>query len=184
MKVALSAGHTPYRQGAEFGLISEYGLTSAIIGDLILRLQKAGHEAWIIGADSNLEQIKRINELQVDCGMELHFNSHTGQELNGTEVLHAGSTRGKLLAGSVQKELVKRLGTKDRGIRLGHYQGNRRKPIIEMLRETNCPFIVPEPLFLSNPFDLSRLDPAGIAIALFDGLIDFYNQIFSATLTP
>lgn len=158
-------------------MISEYGLTSAIIGDLIYRLQKAGHEAWIIGADSNLEQIKQINELDADCGMELHFNSFVTDKLQGTEVLHAGSRLGMRLADCVQKRLVARLGTKDLGVRLGHYQGNVRKPIIEILRDTNCPFIVPEPLFLSNPFDLSRLDPAGIAIALFDGLMDYCQTI-------
>ncbi|MBU2514521.1 N-acetylmuramoyl-L-alanine amidase [bacterium] len=177
MKIALSAGHTPFRQGGETGMISEYGLTMVIIGDLVFRLQKAGHEAWIIGADSNLEQIKRINELDADCGLELHFNSHTGDKLNGTEVLHAGSEKGMLLAECVQKALVDRLGTKDLGIRLGHFQGNVTKPIIEMLKDTNCPFIVPEPLFLSNIFDLSRLDPAGIAIALFDGLITYFSRL-------
>jgi N-acetylmuramoyl-L-alanine amidase len=182
MKIALSVGHTPYRQGAERGVISEYGLTAAIIGDLIFRLQKANHEAWLIGADSNREQIERINELGVDCGLELHFNSHVGDKLNGTEVLHAGSKRGALLAGCIQKTLVSRLGTRDMGVRLGHAQGDVRKPIIEMLMDTNCPFVVPEPLFLSNPFDIRRLDPAGIAIALFDGLMDYYNAIFSATI--
>ena len=169
MKIALSAGHTPKRPGAKKGIISEYALTSAIVGDLIYRLEKSGNEAWIIGASTNSKQIEQINSLGCDCGLELHFNSFSSQEMHGTEVLHAGSKNGEKLAQCIQSKLIEKLKTKDRGVKLGHYQQNVRKPIISMLADTNCPFVVPEPLFLSNDDDLLKIDIQLISIALFEG---------------
>ncbi|MBT4269232.1 MAG: N-acetylmuramoyl-L-alanine amidase [Deltaproteobacteria bacterium] len=175
MKIAISAPHTPSRPGAGFGIVTEYGLGSAVVGDLVFRLQKAGHEAWLIGAGNNRVQIADINKLGVDCGLELHFNSFSVADMSGTEVLHAGSKRGVSLAECIQKALLEKLRTKDRGIKMGHHRGDVRKPIIEMLKDTNCPFVVPEPLFLSNPDDYSRIDIPAISIALFEGL-EGYSQ--------
>lgn len=177
MKIALSAGHTPNRPGAKMGIISEYSLTSAVIGDLIHRLQKAGHEAWIIGASTNTKQIQEINGLNCDCGLELHFNSFSTQEMHGTEVLHADSKNGRKLAQCIQSKLVEKLKTKDRGVKLGYYQQDTRKPIISILTDTNCPFVVPEPLFLSNNEDLLKIDIQLISISIFEGLESYQYLI-------
>jgi len=181
MKIALSVPHTPNRPGASACGVNEYGLGCAVIGDLIYRLTKTGHEAWLIGADNNLEQINQINKLNVDCGLELHFNAFTKDSMKGTEVLHANSEKGILLADCIQKSLVKRLGTRDRGIMIGHFRGNVRKPILGMLQNTNCPFVIPEPLFLSNPGDFSKIDVLAISWAIFTGL-ENYEQILKGEL--
>lgn len=172
-KIAISAGHTPDRPGARQGNISEYSLTTAIAGRICQILSEKGHEAWLIGASSNTSQIEQINKLGATCGLELHFNSFTTDEMHGTEVLHAGSKRGIQLAQHVQNRLLDLLGTKDRGIKKGYYQGDYTKPMVEMLSKTNCPFVIPEPLFLSNPADFAKVNSEMrelVAIAVCDGI--------------
>ena len=173
MKIAIIPGHEPIAHGAARGVVSEYGLTCAICGDLVFRLQKAGHQAWLIGAHTNAEQIKDINKRKTDCGLELHFNSHSDPNVCGTEVLHAGSVKGEILARNIQWALVDRLKTKDRGVKTGYYRGDPGRGVIPILRKTDCPFVVPEPLFLSNETDFSRIDIQAISIALFDGICAF-----------
>lgn len=175
MKIALSAGHQPTQQGAHVSDVSEYGITCQIIGESINLLSKLGHEAWLIGAGFNVDQVKQINELDCDCGLELHFNSFSDPKFRGTEVLHAGSRAGIQLAGCLQKSLVASLKTKDRGIKIGYYQLNPSKPLDYMLERTNCPFVIVEPLFLSNPDDFLILQKSysTIACAIVDGLIQF-----------
>ncbi len=171
--IAISAGHTPTRPGAKQGNISEYSLTTAIAGRLCQLLAEKGHEPWLIGADTNTAQIEAINKLNPTLGLELHFNSFTTDEMHGTEVLHAGSRKGIQLAQHIQNNLLDRLGTKDRGIKKGYYQGDYRKPMIEMLSLTKCPFVIPEPLFLSNPADFDKVGSEMrelVAIALLDGI--------------
>lgn len=173
MRLALVPGHTPESPGAKRGEISEYGLTSAIIGDLIFRLDKEGHEAILIGCGTNAEQAMDINGANVDFGLELHFNSHKDSSMRGTEVLHSGGPRGILLAEEIQKSLVRTLDTRDRGIVMGYYKLDKRAPLITIVRNTRCPFVVVEPLFLSNDKDFDKIDIQLISMALFEGVVNY-----------
>ena len=177
MIIALIPGHTAKNQGASYGDISEYGPASAIIGDLIWRLSKTEHEPVLIGSDSNGTQAKKVNAVNADFGLELHFNSHVGDSMHGTETLHAGSRSGEKLAEYIQGPLFKMLGTRNRGIAVGHYQMNTSKAIDEILRKTNCPFVIPEPLFLSNENDRQKLDIQLISIALFEGIKNYMRSL-------
>lgn len=171
--IAISAGHTPTNPGAKKGNISEYSLTTAIAGRICQILSEKGYYTWLIGADTNAAQIEQINKLNPSCGLELHFNAFSTDEMSGTEVLHAGSKRGIQLAQHIQNNLLDRLGTKNRGIKKGYYQGDYRKPLVEMLSKTNCPFVIPEPLFLSNPGDFAKVNAEMrelVAIAICDGV--------------
>lgn len=175
--IAFSAGHTPKNPGAKIGNISEYSETTVIIGRCCQIMSRRGHLPYLIGAGDNKFQIEQINKRYPACGVELHFNSFTDDSMHGTEVLHAGSIKGTRLAQHVQNNIVNRLGTKNRGVIKGHYQGDWRTPIIDMLKYTNCPFIVPEPLFFSNPEDLTRLDHEAIATAICDGIELYLNEL-------
>lgn len=177
-KVALSMGHTPDKHGAKRGIISEYGLTSAIIGDLAFNLDKLGHEAWIIGADSNSKQVEDINNLKPDFGLELHFNNMKNHpEWNGSLVMHSGFTNSKKLAQSVQNCTVDMLGTKDKGIIKGHYQLDVRKDLITIIKNTNCPFVVIEPLFLSNLDDFEKINIPLISVGILQGILEYWQTI-------
>ena len=173
MKIAISAGHTPIDPGATSGINSEYGLTSEIVGRCVNLLSKSGHEIWLIGADSNEKQIEKINSLGVDCGLELHFNSCSDPGIQGCETLYSGSQPGKSLAELIQKRLVSALKTADRGVKIGYFRQDKSQPVIPMLRLTNCPFVIPEPLFLSAAGDFSKLNTELVAQALCQGIDDF-----------
>lgn len=175
-KVALSAGHTPNSPGATQGDVSEYGLSSAVLGDLIFRLDKEGHEAWIVGADTNKSQVKAINKLNADFGLELHFNNMTTKpEWNGSLVMHAGSSNGKHLASCINLTVATILQTKDRGIYKAHYQLDKRRPLITIVKKTNCPFVLVEPLYLSNPSDFAKIDITLISVGILRGLEAYWG---------
>ena len=121
---------------------------------------------------------EKINELNVDLGLELHFNGFSDSSVSGAETLHAGTKKGSKLAECIQYHLVNSLGRKDRGIKTGHYRQNIRRPIIDMLRLTNCPFVVPEPGFLTNKEDLNVIaDYEEVADSIFCGIDRFCRQV-------
>lgn len=176
--ICLSPGHTPRTPGASRGIITEYGLTSAIIGDLVFRLDKAGHTAHLIGSSSNSEQVKAINNIGPDFGLELHFNNMaTKPEWNGTMCLHSGSKNGIELASNVQSNLFHMLKTKNRHIHKGYFQLNPDNYVIPIIRLTRCPFIVVEPLYLSNDSDFEKIDIQLISIAIFEGVISYWEAV-------
>jgi len=177
-RVALSMGHYPSSPGATRGNVTEYGLSSAVIGYLAYRLDKLGHEAWIIGADSNKNQVKEINKLNPDFGLELHFNNMaTHPKWNGTEVLHSGSKKGHSLASNISSYTSEMLGTKNRGAVVGNYKLNKRKPIIEIIRKTICPFVVVEALFLSNDSDFEKIDTTLISVGILRGCLAYWEGL-------
>ncbi len=175
--ICLSPGHTAENPGASRGVITEYGLSSAIIGDLIFRLDKAGHTAHLIGSDSNRNQVERINEIDPDFGLELHFNNSVRESWNGTMVLYSGSRKGRKLALKISNSISGLLGTKNKGAVIGNYRLDRRRPIIEIIRKTRCPFVVVEPLFLSNAQDFEKIDVPLISIAIMEGIYKYWEAI-------
>jgi len=176
-KIAVSPGHTPSAPGATHGNITEYGLSMAVLGDLVFRLDKLGHQAWIIGAESNTMQARKINKMNPDFGFELHFNAHKNREVCGTEVLHSGSNKGQALASDLENSITNILGTKSRGIPIGHYQLNPKKPLITIIRKTVCPMVVVEPLFLSNPDDFEKIDITLISVGILRGLEAYWEGL-------
>lgn len=175
--IAISPGHTPTNPGATRGNVTEYGLTSAIVGDMIYRLDKLGHIVHLIGSDSNQAQVDSINELDPDFGLELHFNASVRENWNGTMCLHAGAGQGVEIAEKIQKRLVSALGTKDRGTFKAHFHLDKSKPLIEMVRDTDCPFVVVEPLYFSNLQDFEKIDIPLISIALVNGCLDYWETV-------
>ena len=173
MKIALIPGHTAESQGASHGNITEYGLSSAVIGDLIFKLSKTEHTPILIGSGSNTWQAEQVNKSGADFGLELHFNSHAGVEMNGTETLHSGSKYDRKLAAWIQTHLCDLLKTKNRGIHIGHYQLDPKNKINTIIRKTNCPFVICEPLFLSNEKDREKIDIQLISTAIFEGILEY-----------
>ena len=128
---------------------------------LLSELQKAGIKYQIVLRDVGITKL--INDLNKAAGkddiiLSFHLNSGVAAA-TGTETLYwHTSTKGKKLAGLVQKNLVKVLGLADRGIKI------RRKPINKadelnqrgwtMFKETNVPYVMLESFFISNDKDL------------------------------
>ena len=80
-----------------------------------------------------------------DLFLSLHANGFIEPAAHGTEVWHfPGSCSGIRLARAVQQQIVRHLHTADRGVKPGTFT---------VLSATDCPAVLIETAFLSNPVD-------------------------------
>ena len=84
--------------------------------------------------------------------------------MRGVETFYAGK-RGKALASSIQSQMVRRLGTKNRGVRFGRFT---------VLTQTKCPAVLVECGFISNSAERARCSTSSYqnsaALAIADGI--------------
>ena len=85
---------------------------------------------------------KFANDHDADLFISLHCNAAGAESANGIETFHyPGSTGGQRLANSVQQELIKKTGRRDRGVKTAEFA---------VLRHTNMPAILVECGFITN----------------------------------
>ena len=91
-----------------------------------------------------------INELNPDFIVSLHCNAFDGSA-SGTEVLYYHrSTKGNLIAGILNEQLVEALGLKNRGLKPKTAEDRGGY----LLRNTVAPCVIAEPFFIDNNKDL------------------------------
>lgn len=121
-KIAVSAGHNPKAQGAEFQGVTEYVVTTKYMNSLAKYL---GAAAVIIPTGPLTQKISAINKSGASIALEVHFNAGgTVGKATGTETLYCpGSKRGAALAEKVNNAIVSAVpGIKNRGIKEGWYR--------------------------------------------------------------
>lgn len=101
--------------------------------------------------------------------VSVHFNAAPRLAADGVETYYY-SGKSSALAESVHREIVRFMGTPDRGVRQrGFY----------VIRHTNCPAILVEPGFLTNAAEASRLSSPsfqdGLAGAIARGIAARYR---------
>lgn len=179
MKVAISIGHNPQRQGATiFGQISEYGETAAVVGQCIKHFTRAGHECHIVGTGPLEYKVEEANRLNADIAVEVHLNAANGRA-SGCETLYCpGSEEGKLLAESIQRYLADAVGNRDRGAKEGWYRMNRDNGPDYFLEQTNCPAVIVEPYFIDAEHGLKadNWTSEKIAMAILTGAEEFMED--------
>ena len=119
---------------------------------LVKELEARGHKVFIVIQEKSFGELPaRINALNPDLILSLHFNAYNGKA-TGSEVLYWHTSRkSKALAENIQKGTVAALGLADRGAKgLAKGRGS------ELLRRTNAPCVILEPFFGDNPADLAR----------------------------
>ena len=124
-KIAVSAGHNPKAQGAEFQGVTEYAVTTKYMNSLAKYL---GAAAVIIPTGPLTQKISAINKSGASIALEVHFNAGgTVGKATGTETLYCpGSKRGAALAEKVNNAIVSAVpGIKNRGIKEAWYQMDR-----------------------------------------------------------
>lgn len=95
-----------------------------------------------------------VNTLNPDYIIELHLNAANGVA-QGTETLYCSvSSRGKKMAEIIQKNFIKRIGLKNRGIK-PKAKGERGGHI---LWTTKAPCVIVEPFFLDSTTELYQED--------------------------
>jgi N-acetylmuramoyl-L-alanine amidase len=102
--------------------------------------------------------------------LSINTNSYSLNTANGIETyyLSDASNNNKLLAGSIQSELIKATGANDRGVKVGTF---------EILKKTSSPAVMVELGFLSNPKEEILLSSVeyqnNAAKAIANGLMNY-----------
>ena len=175
MKICIDPGHSgPVEPGACAGGLTEAALVMSIGRFLEQELALRGHEVLMTRdgtvADDELDwRAAMSNEWGADLYISIHCNSFRKIEAEGTETYHyPGSAAGERLARAVQFRICDALLTEDRGVKTANFQ---------VLRQTDCPAVLVECGFISNPIDRAMLaDPLEqwrIAAAIAEAVADW-----------
>ena len=159
------------KDSREWGLlIRGQGFTRLLEQELLL----CGHEVRLTRdgpvADDELDwRAAMANDWGAEVFLCIHCNSFRKIEAEGTETYHyPGSEADERLARAIQLRICDALLTEDRGVKQDNFQ---------VLRETDCPAVLVECGFISNPIDRAMLtDPLEqwrIAAAIAEGLADW-----------
>ena len=158
MKIALIIGHKKTSQGAmneEMG-ISEFMFNEPFAHSLAEKLILEGHIPIVIYRSNYSSLPDKVNLTGADIAISLHCNAFNDNP-NGTEMLfYRGSSKGRNLAKCLQKEVVKCLGLKDRGVKAISYEwrGKANDRGGYLLRNTKMPCVISEPFFIDSTSSL------------------------------
>jgi len=175
VKVCVDPGHSgSVEPGACAGGLTEAALVMAIARFLQQELELRGQAVLLTRdgpvADDELDwRAAMANEWVADVFLSIHCNSAARIEAEGTETYHyPGSAAGERLARAVQFRICDALLTEDRGVKTANFQ---------VLRQTDCPAVLIECGFISNPIDRAMLTDAleqwRIAAAIAAGVADW-----------
>jgi len=156
MRVALVIGHTEKKFGAEnkeLG-VTEFELNMAEAKRVkeLLDEEDFGVASGIVFRDTYASLPKKINNLSPDFIISFHHNSFD-ETSTGTETLfYKTSTKGKTLAEVMQRNIVKALGYRDRGVKPKDIEDRGGY----VLKYTDAPCVIVEPCFMSNTEELKN----------------------------
>lgn len=150
MRIAVSIGHGLNDPGAVNGEYVEH--LHAYMIAWYLKEFINDHE-FISCFQPLAGKIKSINSLHsvkpLDLAVEIHFNSSAETNANGTETLYY-STKNKRLAERISLSIASSIGLRNRGA--------VKRTNLGFLKQTNCPALIIEVMFISSPVDLSAID--------------------------
>lgn len=172
-RVIIDPGHGGKDPGSRWYGISEKTLTLDVAKRLSSVLQGKNIPTVLTRTgDTTLSleaRAKKSNQYSSAVLVSIHFNAHTNRSIKGIETFYyPGSSKGRLLASKVQRELGNRINTANRGIKAGR---------MKVLRLTKHPSILVECSFLSNRWECQRCAASWyrqiIAEEIAEGLMDY-----------
>jgi len=167
MKIFINPGHG----GKDPGTVSKNGLKEAevcakICNILAERLKLNGYSFQLYQQKDSLFEVSREeNKSNSALFISIHCNSAENTKAEGTETwYYKYSIPGGKAAQIMQKELVKNLGLKDRGI--------KSSESLHVLKRTKATAILVELAFISNSKEeaLLREQPELFANAIWEGI--------------
>lgn len=191
-KIAISAGHYPSSPGACHRGKCEHEEASVWINNLYREMSDEGYDVLVVPTGGLSSKVRAINEFEADIAMEIHFNACGDCGASGCETLYyPGSSRGQLLAESIQYPLSAALKNRDRGVKEGWYKMDRPgetdfpgdedgdEVVDYFLRATKCPAIILEPEFIEeiaykDRFELMEMLNLGVE-AIMQGVEDYFR---------
>lgn len=178
MKVFINPGHAP---GIDSGAVNANGTQEAEValkvGRLVSKyLENVGIVTVLLQSNSlngededaaNPSICRTANNSGADLFISIHCNAFNRQA-RGTECCIYGiGGESELLAGCIQQQIVKSLGTVDRGI--------KTRPKLTVLRCTSMPAVLVEMAFIDNDDDCRLLTEKAdeFARAIARGITDY-----------
>jgi N-acetylmuramoyl-L-alanine amidase len=172
-RVIIDPGHGGRDPGSRWYGISEKTLTLDVAKRLSTTLQaKKIPTVLTRTGDSTLSldaRAQKSNQYSNAVLVSIHFNAHTNRSIKGIETFYyPGSSKGRILASKVQRELGNRINTANRGIKAGR---------MKVLRLSKHPSILIECSFLSNRWECQRCAASWyrqiIAEEIAEGLLNY-----------
>ena len=160
MKIAFVIGHHKNSKGAlskHFGL-REWDFYNKVIDELG-DVSVFYHDETINGYTSRIKNTSnKINKVNFDLVIELHFNSAVHKSVNGCETLYYfRSKKGREYANKFSQVVTNETGIKSRNGGLKSLT-NRNDRGFASVYYTNAPTILIEPFFGSNDSDCKKIE--------------------------
>lgn len=170
MNICINGGHCPgLDSGAVGARLQEADVTKALMRAVAGYLRAVGYDVLEVQENELYEITEASNDWGADLFVSIHCNAAEAPEARGTEVFcYKPGGDSEMLANCVQNQIVNTLGTLDRGVKFsaGLY----------VLKNTDCPAVLVETAFISNPEDEKLLcdKQDEFARAIARGITDFY----------
>lgn len=168
-RVVIDAGHGGRDYGAYYRGVRESDLNLRVAKKLESYLKQRGYSTTMTRrSDVFLSLSRRAsigNRYRNAIFVSIHFNATTSSWVRGVETFYAGSSKGRALASAIQGQMVRRLGTRNRGVRFRRFT---------VLTQTRIPAVLVECGFISNASERARCATASYqsraALAIADGI--------------
>ncbi len=179
--IVIDAGHGGKDPGTSGYDEQEKNINLKVAKLVEQRLTELGaHVVMTRDDDTKLELQDRVDiakENYADIFVSIHTNSASNNDANGTETYYNTSTNengaeSKLLASAIQSEIVKIVGSADRGIKDNE---------LYVVKHNDIPSVLVELGFLSNEVDAELLLDDNVLVKYADGIvsgIQLYYQLF------
>jgi len=185
IKIFVDQGHNPTgspNAGAEgFGVREEdityhVGMYLAAILEADYRFEvrvSRNTPTEVLGTSNASSLIRRVelaNSWPADYFISIHANANTNPAINGSEVyVYRTESEAFYLAEHILSEIVRRVGTKNNGVRVNSS--------LYVLRRTTMPAVLVELAYLTNEGDIQYLveDQYQFAYAIYVGLLNYLN---------
>lgn len=172
MRICINAGHCRGKDNGAAGFgIFEADVNFEIGKEVCRLLIDAGEEAKFVQMDSLQGICDAANDWGADFFVSIHCNASGLGRAHGTETyFFPCSFHGQRLAFSVQREIVRQLGTNNRGLKMG---------LFYVLKNTEMPAILVETAFIDNVNDNKLLKEriGDFAKAITDGILNYLKTL-------
>jgi len=115
-------------------------------------------------------RVEIANNSKADLFISIHNDAFTSSSASGTTCYHYGDAESIQLANHLQRNLVEKLGTRDRGVRFASFY---------VIRYTDMPAVLVEAAFISNPEEEVLLASVegryNTSDSLFQGIVQHFK---------
>lgn len=176
---AVSAGHNPAAQGAEWKGVTEHSLATRWVESISRAIAALDPQGKVVTIPTGTlsSKIRSVNVADADIAIEVHFNSDLKHSGTGSETLYSpGSSRGEALSKSIQAALST-ICSPSRGAKEAWYQqgANAGRVPDAFCSQTHCVAVILEPYFIH---ELERIEANQVAacIAIARTLTEFVKR--------